>query len=78
MTYRVIGTGMLPRASDLPTLAQAAALAHQMAQEGIENVFVFDALGRRVPDDKLTEPKTNFARMVTRSTSDGARQTFRA
>ena len=41
------------RASDLPTLAQAAALARRMAQEGVENVFVFDALGRKVPDDKL-------------------------
>lgn len=54
MAYRVTGTGMIPRGSDLPTLAQAAALARRMAQEGIENVFVFDALGRKVSDDKLT------------------------
>ena len=53
MTYRVTGGGMIPRSSEFATLAQAADLARRMADEGIENVFVFDQLGRKLSSEKL-------------------------
>lgn len=53
MTYRVTGAGMIPKLSEFATLAQAADLARRMTDEGVENVFVFDPLGREMSPETL-------------------------
>lgn len=53
MPYRVTGAGMIPQSSEFPTLAQAAGLARRMADEGVENVYVFDPLGQKLTPEEL-------------------------